>query len=154
MNNFREKLRRFMYGRYGFDQFGRFLFSAGLVFAVLCMFLRFLPVRGIYYVCSSLNTLFYVYALFRILSKNTLARSAENDRYLRLRSKVLPVIDDKTKSIRDRNYIYKKCPKCSAKLRLRRIKGKHITKCPKCGQKFNVRVFIEYKDSYTDTGHY
>ncbi len=154
MNNFREKIRRFMYGRYGFDQLGRFLFTAGLVCALLCMFLRFLPVPGIYYVCSALNTLFYVYALFRILSKNTLARSAENDRYLRIRSKVLPVIDAKTKNLRDKNYIYKKCPKCSAKLRLRRIKGKHVTKCPKCGQKFNVRVFIEYNDSYTDAGQY
>lgn len=152
MNNFREKLSRFMYGRYGFDQFGRFLFTAGLVCAVLCMFLRFLPVRGIYYVCSSLNTLFYVYALFRILSKNTLARSAENDRYLRIRSRIMPFLDEKTKNLRDRNFIYRKCPNCSSKLRLRRIKGKHTTKCPKCGHKFTVRVFIEYNGTYTDTG--
>ncbi len=152
MNNFREKLYRFMYGRYGFDQFGRFLMGAGLVMAILCMFLRFLPTHIPYYICSFLNTSFYVFAVFRILSRNTYKRSLENEKYLRVRSKVIPFLDEKTKSIRDRNYIYKKCPKCSAKLRLKRIKGKHITKCPKCGLKFNVRVFIEYKNRYTDNG--
>lgn len=150
MNDFRNKVSRFMYGRYGFDQFGRFLMGAGLVMAVLCMFLRFLPTHIPYYICSFLNTFFYVFAFFRILSRNTLKRAAENDWYLRIRSRILPVLDEKTKSIRDKNYIYKKCPKCSAKLRLRRIKGKHITKCPKCGLKFNVRVFIEYRNHYSD----
>lgn len=142
-----------MYGRYGLDQLSRFLMLAGVVMAVLCMFLRFLPFRQIYYICSFLNTFFYIIAVFRILSRNTYKRTLENERYLRIRSKVMPHIEEKTKSIRDRHYIYKKCPKCGAKLRLKRIKGKHITKCPKCGIKFNVRVYIEYKDSFRDSGY-
>lgn len=136
-----------MYGRYGMDHLGRFLMFAGLIMAVLCMFLRFLPSHLPYYICSFLNTFFYVFAFYRILSRNISKRTLENERYLRIREKVIPAFEEKTKSIRDRNYIYKKCPKCSAKLRLKRIKGKHITKCPKCGIKFNVRVFIEYKDN-------
>lgn len=147
MNGFREKLIRFMYGRYGFDQFGKFLMAAGFAMAIVCMFLRFLPIRLPYQICSFLNTFFYVYAVFRILSRNIPKRTVENEKYLRVRSKLMPFIDEKTKSIKDKNYIYKKCPKCSAKLRLKRIKGKHITKCPKCGQKFNVWVFIEYKNN-------
>ncbi len=154
MNDFRNKIYRFMYGRYGFDQFGRFLMFSGLVMAVLCMFLRFLPTHIPYYICSFLNTFCYVFAVFRILSRNTVKRMAENESYLRLRNKVLPVLDEKTKSIRDKNYIYKKCPGCSAKLRLKRIKGKHVTKCPKCGLKFNVRVFVEYKNNYPDMGQF
>lgn len=154
MNGFREKLYRFMYGRYGFDQFSRFLMTAGLIMAVLCMFLRFLPTHIPYYICSFLNTFFYVFAFFRILSRNTYKRTLENEKYLRVRSKFMPFFDEKTKSLRDKNYIYKKCPKCSAKLRLKRIKGKHITKCPKCGLKFNVRVFIEYKNRYPENGFY
>ena len=149
MNGFREKLMRFMYGRYGLDQLGRFLMTSGFVLAILCMFLRFLPVYAPYFICSVLNSAFYVVAFFRILSKNTYKRSLENEKYLQLRSRALVLFDNKTKSVRDRNYIYKKCPKCSAKLRLKRIKGKHITKCPKCGLKFNVRVFIEYKNNNT-----
>lgn len=154
MNSFIEKIYRFMYGRYGMDHLGRFLMAAGLVMAVLCMFLRFLPVPFVYYICSFLNTFFYVFAFYRILSRNISKRTLENERFLRLRNKVMPAFEEKTKSLRDRNYIYKKCPKCSAKLRLRRIKGKHITKCPKCGQKFNVRVFIEYNDNGQNSGFY
>ncbi len=154
MNSFREKLYRFMYGRYGFDQFSRFLMTAGLIMAILCMFLRFLPTNIPYYICSFLNTFFYVFAFFRILSRNTYKRTLENEKYLRLRNKLMPFFDEKARTLRDKNYIYKKCPKCSAKLRLKRIKGKHITKCPKCGLKFNVRVFIEYKNRYPENGHY
>ena len=155
--NFLEKIRRFMYGRYGFDQFGRFLFILSMVFWALCFVLRFIPLRRVYVlysVCSFLNTAIYVYAFFRILSRNTYKRSVENERYLRFRNKVIPLLDKKTANIRDKNYVYRKCPKCGAKLRLKRIKGKHTTKCPKCGAKFNVRVFIEYKNNYTEPGEY
>ena len=148
MNGFREKIYRFMQGRYGFDQFSRFLMTAGLVMAILCMFLRFLPTHIPYYICSFLNTFFYVFTVFRMLSRNISKRTLENEKYLSLRNKVMPFFDEWTKNLRDKNYVYKKCPKCSAKLRLKRIKGKHITKCPKCGLKFNVRVFIEYKNKY------
>lgn len=140
------KIYKFMYGRYGMDQLSRFLMTAGLIMAVLCMFLRFLPTHVPYYICSFLNTFFYVFAFYRILSRNISKRILENERYLRIRNRIVPEAEEKAKSLKDRNYIYKKCPKCSAKLRLRRIKGKHITKCPKCGLKFNVRVFIEYKN--------
>ncbi len=153
MNGFREKLIRFMYGRYGFDQLGKFLLGAGFVMAILSMPLRFLPTHIPYVICSSLNSVFYIVAFFRILSRNIGRRTLENEGYLRIRSRVMPFLDEKTKSIRDKNYIYKKCPKCSAKLRLKRIKGKHITKCPKCSQKFNVWVFIEYKNSYPDVNY-
>ena len=147
MNGFREKLVRFMMGRYGFDQLGKFLMLSGFVFGILCMLLRFLPVPFIYYICSALNTAFYVVAVFRILSRNTYKRSLENEKYLEIRARVIPVLDEKTKSIRDKSYIYKKCPRCSSKLRLKRIRGKHTTKCPKCGHKFTVMVFIQYNNS-------
>ena len=148
MNGFREKLMRFMYGRYGFDQLGKFLMCAGFAMAIVSMFLRFLPTHIPYTVCSSLNSVFYIVAIFRIFSRNIEKRTAENEQYLRIRNRVLPFFEERTKSIRDKSYIYKKCPKCSAKLRLKRIKGKHITKCPKCGQKFNVWVIIEYRNTH------
>ena len=153
MNGFIQKLRRFMYGRYGYDQLSGFLMSAGFTLGILCIFLRFLPFRSVYYICSFLNTAFYIVAVFRMLSRNTYRRAVENQKYLRIRNKVFPILKAKAKSVSDKNYIYKKCPSCSSKLRLKRIKGKHITKCPKCGTKFNVRVFIEYKDSYTDADY-
>ena len=151
---FLDKLRRFMYGRYGFDQFGRFLFGLGIFFWLVCLLLRFaLAFKAmyiIYRVCSVLNTAVYVYAVFRILSRNTYKRSLENEKYLRIRNKVVPVLEKKTENIRNKEYIFKKCPNCGVKLRLKRIRGKHTTKCPKCGAKFNVRVWIDYNEGYTD----
>ena len=149
MNSLREKLIRFMHGRYGFDRLGGFLFGAGFFFGILCFFLRFLPTYIPYAVCSFLNTFCYVIAVFRILSKNRYKRTLENEKFLRLRLNLMPLFEDRIKSAKDKNYIYKKCPKCSSKLRLKRIKGKHVTKCPRCGQKFNVWIFIEYKNSDT-----
>lgn len=148
MDDFKNKLYRFMYGRYGFDRLGAFLFAAGLVAGIISILFRIIPIKAPYCIFSALNHIFYIYAIFRIFSRNTYKRGLENAKYLHIRNKIIPFLDKKTRDIRDRNYIYKKCPKCGTKLRLKRIKGKHITKCPRCGAKFNVRVFIEYKNPY------
>ena len=73
---------RFMYGRYGFDQLGRFLFALAFVFWVLCFFVRFLPWQFLYAMFSGINTALYIVAFFRILSKNTYKRTLENEKYL------------------------------------------------------------------------
>lgn len=144
MSNFMLKLRQFMAGRYGFDQFGRFLFGLSIVFWLISGILRWTPFRRVYFVFWLLNTLIYVYAIFRILSRNTYDRTVENERYLRLRGKFLPFFErqkEKYKNKKDPDYIYRACPFCSAKLRLRRVKGKHTSRCPRCGKTFSVRVW-------------
>ncbi len=144
MRNFREKLYNFMYGRRGMDDFSRFLLAAGFAFAILSMLLRLFPFTPIYIIRSVLTVLNYFcygYGFFRILSRNLYRRELENVKYVKLRNKLMPYFEDSIRSFRDSEYVYKKCPKCAAKLRLKRIKGKHITRCPKCGIKFNVRIF-------------
>lgn len=130
-----------MQGRYGMDQFGRFLFSLSFVFWILCFLCRFLPFPRVYYLFYTLNTVVYIYAFFRILSKNILNRTMENERYLHVREKLTPGIREFRMKYLDKDHIYKKCPVCGKKLRMERIRGKHISRCPKCGTKFNVRVF-------------
>ena len=115
LNSFMGKIYRFMQGRYGFDSLGSFLFLAGFIMGVLCMFLRFVPTAIPYYICSFLNTFFYIFGVYRVLSRNIQKRTLENERFLTLRDKLIPSYEEKSKSIRDRNYIYKKCPKCSSK---------------------------------------
>ena len=142
MNSIFNRLRSFMYGRYGFDQLGRFLFILSIVFWALSLFFRFTPLRRVYFVFWALNTLIYIYAIFRILSKNTYQRTVENERYLRVRGKVFPKwIKFKTERL-DKDYIFKKCPYCGARLRLKRKRGKHTTRCPKCGTEFSVRIIF------------
>lgn len=144
MRNFREKFFNFMSGRRGVDEFTRFLMAAGFVFAILSMLLKIFPfgfVVIIRMVLSALNYFCYAYGFYRIFSRNLYRRELENVKYIAVRNKLMPYFEDNIKSFHDSDYVYKKCPKCSAKLRLKRIKGKHITKCPKCGIKFNVRIF-------------
>ena len=139
-----EKLRRFMSGRYGYDQLTRFLFILSIIFWVLAgmfRFTRMTPLYRIYLVFAALNTILYVFAFYRMFSRNIERRTLENERYLQLRSRIYPKWKDFAGLHFDREYLYKKCPHCSTRLRLRRIRGRHKTKCPKCGTKFSVRVF-------------
>ena len=62
------RFRRFMNGRYGYDQFGRFLFIVSLVFWALSGVMRFTPFRRLYFIFWALNTVLYVYAFFRFFS--------------------------------------------------------------------------------------
>jgi len=146
-----------MQGRNGYDNLSGFLFGLGIATWLICTVLRifvwrFHAVAVIYTVVSILNTLVYVWAFFRILSRNISARSLENERYLSLRAKVLPFID-RIKNRRtytdipytqqppkDDEHIFRNCPNCKTRLRLKKIKGKHNTVCPKCGTHFSVRV--------------
>lgn len=148
--NFRQKLYDFMLGRYGFDEFGRFLFLTGLVTwavsLVLRIVCRFMPVfTYLYMFVSALNTIAYVYAVFRILSRNIEKRQNENIRYFAVRDRVFNLRDRiryrPVKEPADAQHIFRKCPHCGTKLRLKRLRGKHTTVCPKCGTAFKVRVW-------------
>ena len=134
-----------MYGRYGFDAFGRFLFVLSVVFWAASFVLRFTPLRRVYYVFWALNLIIYAYALFRIFSKNVLARSAENERYLRLREKIVPRFSRfKTEKL-NRDYVFKRCRNCGSRLRLRRLRGRHTARCPKCGEQMTVYILFGAK---------
>ena len=66
----REKIARFMQGRYGVDQFSNFLVMAAVVLMVLEMFIRIPLVRMIF---NTVTLVLIVYAYVRILSKNITA---------------------------------------------------------------------------------
>lgn len=74
MNNFRSKMYRFMQGRYGVDQFNRFLFGCSIACLLLSIFLG----NFMYLVALAL----LVYSYFRMLSKNSGKRYKENLMYV------------------------------------------------------------------------
>lgn len=125
----KEKLYRFMMGRYGNDSFNRFLLALSLVFFVISVF----GAGGFY--LGGLACL--VFAYFRMLSRNTYKRSLENNRYMKYEYQVKRYFSNLWKNLKQSktHHIYR-CPSCRQKIRIPRGKGRIEIRCPKCGQTF------------------
>lgn len=129
----RDKFTRFMMGRYGTDEFSKFLLGSSVALMVLNLFLRL----------GLLNTVvmvLLVYVYFRMFSKNIQKRYEENRRYLQLKGKVFGRFEKEKRMAEDRkvNHIYK-CPTCKQKIRVPRGKGKICITCPKCRTEFTKK---------------
>lgn len=131
--NMREKLIRFMYGRYGADSFGRFLLIAAIVLSVLSGLFR---LDVLYILAEAI----LIYSCFRMFSRNIYKRSAENQAYLKHTAKLRFWWHNQKSLMQQRktHHIYK-CPSCSQKIRIPRGKGKIEVRCPKCGTTFIKR---------------
>lgn len=132
MNDWREKLTRFMMGRYGMDDLGKATLIGAIVLLVLAMLLR----------SSLLDFLalaLIVYGYFRILSRNAGARYEENQKYLRLKDRIMGGFGRGSVS-RDPSMRIFKCPTCGQKVRVPRGKGRISIHCPKCNTDFIKRT--------------
>ena len=140
----REKLARFLYGRYGADS----LYNALFVFELILLFLgAVLNVLGkAESILLLVSVLLYavalglmVFSMYRFFSRNIGKRRRENEAWLRFkakfRKKPKPSLPPDTS-----DHIFRTCPHCKATLRLPRTKGKHEVKCPRCGERFGVKV--------------
>ena len=141
---FREKLARFLYGRYGADNLYNALFAAELILLVLATVLSILgkvePILSIISIVLYIGAMgLLVFAIYRFFSRNIAKRRRENEAWLRFKSKLrrrrAPSLPPDTAE-----HIFRACPRCKATLRLPRTKGKHQVKCPRCGEKFGVKV--------------
>lgn len=125
----REKLQRFMWGRYGIDRFNRFLLACAFLFMILSM-----TGVGFLYVVA---TVLMVYTYFRIFSRDISKRSAENQWYLKQEMRARAFFLKKKKEFLQRKtYRIYKCPGCGQKIRVPRGRGKIIVSCRKCGTEF------------------
>ena len=130
MNN---KIRNFMYGRYGIDDLYKLLLFICFILLVINMFLNNNIIRII-----ELLLIFII--LYRSLSKNISRRKKENDKYLNIKNRIITSFNYNKKKYEERNtHMYKKCPNCKQKIRLPLKKGKHTVKCPNCSYKFEVK---------------
>lgn len=132
--NWRDRLSRFMYGRYGQDELSRFLLIIALVLLILGFFVSFPGLSLLV-----LGLLAYVY--FRMLSRNITARSAENQKFLELKGRVQGFFRGRSGGAqRQGDKVIFRCPKCSQKIRIPCGKGMVEITCPKCRTKFRKRT--------------
>jgi len=127
-----------MVGRNGADQLSRAMMWLGIGLMVLAMITSS-------YVVNLIAMAVYILAIFRIFSRNTAKRGAENRAYLaktmQLRTKTAQIkksIAHRRNRFKNRKqYRYFKCPSCKSWLRVPRGAGQVKVTCGKCGNKFS-----------------
>ena len=136
----REKLQRFMTGRYGADELGRTLNIVVLVSLVVSMFSGLLPVLSVFY---WFGIALMIYNCFRMFSKNVSKRYEENQRYLSRRYKAVVKRDQWKKRFAQRDtYRFFKCPGCRQRVRVPKGRGKICITCPKCRRELGMFGYI------------
>ncbi len=125
----RERFYKLMRGRYGSDQFNKFL----LIIMMICLVLSFIAGEVFYLV--GLILMLYVY--YRMFSRNIYKRSTENQAYLRMQDKVAGFFRGKTNmNFGNKTHHIYLCPTCKQKIRVPKGKGRIAIRCPKCGNEF------------------
>ncbi len=126
-------LRKFMTGRYGVDEFSRFLNMVAMISLILSMLLDNL-ISGVLWLLAIFTL---VWSYIRLFSRNIYKRRAENNAYLTLRYKLTCKFSGwKQRQSQKRYYRFYKCPKCGITTRVPKGKGKIRITCPKCGEVF------------------
>ena len=140
MGNMKERLRRFMEGRYGADELNRFLTVCGWVLLLLGFVLSGFDNKVTLTVGSvlvGLSWAFLILSVFRTLSKKTSQRASENYKYFVCKNKCLGWFRRWKIRRQDRKlHRYFRCPQCRATLRVPRGKGRIRITCPHCQNTF------------------
>ena len=137
---FINRVQKFMYNRYGIDDLYKFLFWVYFILIIIDLF-----VNNIILLVLELLLIFIMF--YRVFSKNIYKRASENQKYLKLKNNLSKPFRNIKRNIKDKDHIYKKCPKCKTVLKLpvpteRGIK--HV-KCPTCKKRLTLLVFKKLK---------
>ncbi|WP_294496711.1 hypothetical protein [uncultured Gemmiger sp.] len=121
--------QRFMSGRYGYDQFSRFLSIFALVLLILGLFLW-----GVFYY---IGLAVLIYSYFRTFSRNISKRYAENEWYLRHTAGLRSWANQtRVRFAQRKTYRYFRCPHCRQAIRVPKGRGRISITCPKCQTQF------------------
>ncbi len=129
----RNWLRKVMTGRYGVDEFSRFLNTTAMLSLVLSVL--FDNGISVFFLLVAFGSLFWNYT--RMFSRNTYKRRAENNAYLTIRYNLTRKLTGLKQRMQQKKYYrFYKCPKCGITTRVPKGKGKIRITCPKCGEIF------------------
>lgn len=129
----RNWLRKVMTGRYGVDEFSRFLNMTAMLSLVLSVL--FNNGLSVFFLLLSFGSLIWNY--IRMFSRNTYKRRAENNAYLTIRYNLTRKVSGLKQRLQQKKYYrFYKCPKCGITTRVPKGKGKIRITCPKCGEIF------------------
>lgn len=151
MGKFRDKMYRFMYGRYGTDELYTFISVFVLVLLViewvLGIFISGYTIGAIVlFMITVLNLALLIWSVVRCFSRKIEKRKRQNMAFLRARRAVVRVLTFNVSRKTSRGhrdgggYIFRDCTKCSCTVRLPYKVGKNAVVCPKCSHRFYVKA--------------
>ena len=126
----KERMQRFMAGRYGNDQLNQFIF----IVAIISMVLEIITRQSLFY---TLTLVLLILAYVRVFSRNINKRYEENMKFLQKKDAILNKFrKQKYYAAHLRNFHIYTCPQCKQKIRIPKGKGKISITCPKCRTSF------------------
>lgn len=126
----RERIQRFMMGRYGNDQLNQFIF----ILAIISMVLELITHLALFYI---LALILLILGYIRTFSKNINRRYEENMKYLEKKDAILNRFRrEKYYASQRKDFHIYTCPQCRQKIRIPRGKGRISITCPKCRTSF------------------
>lgn len=136
MERIKEKLIKFMTGRYGVDQLYYGMFALWVV-------LTLVNIKVDSMILMAVSDVFIVLAIFRGFSRNISRRTAENEKFLKVWNPVKRKVRLFYRRIREiRVHRFRTCPHCKKTLQLPIKRGKNTVKCPRCQEKFDVHIML------------
>ena len=126
----KERMQRFMAGRYGNDQLNQFIF----IVAIISMVLEITTRQSLFY---TLTLVLLILAYVRVFSRNINKRYEENMKFLQKKDAILNKFrKQKYYAAQRRNFHIYTWPQCKQKIRIPKGKGKISITCPKCRTSF------------------
>lgn len=126
----KERMQRFMAGRYGNDQLNQFIF----IVAIISMVLEIITRQSLFY---TLTLVLLILAYVRVFSRNINKRYEENMKFLQKKDAILNKFRrQKYYAAQRRNFHIYTCSQCKQKIRIPKGKGKISITCPKCRTSF------------------
>lgn len=129
----KEKLIRFMQGRYGVDTLNNHILILVIILFMLHIFFN-TPLFNI------LGYILWLLAIYRMFSRQTYKRYQENEKYLQTIQPLKQFYNLQKKRLSDRSHKYYRCPSCKQMVRLPKGKGQIVVTCPSCKHKFEKRT--------------
>ena len=128
----REKIGKFMLKRYGIDKLFNVMFIIYFIIYIINIFIKSI-------VLDIIALIVFLIMFYRFMSTNKSKRSKENEKYLKLKSRIIECFKNEA--------IYKKCSKCKTilKLPLPYKRGIKHAKCPTCGKRLTILCLKKQK---------
>ena len=141
LQNIRNSLARFMYGRNGMDRLNQALFWGYIALCfVRAIFMAVLESAVFVTISDILLNAMAIVILFRMFSKNLYKRRAENQKWVNWWYGFKNRQAGAKARHADKDHKYFTCKNCKTICRVPAGKGKIVITCPKCGAQIQAKT--------------